>query len=172
MFLSFIKNFSAKRVLRKSSQIVKSSEIHKPVKTIGIIIDETYFNDKKALIQELLTYGFEEKNIKVLSFKNRYKKNEVTQEPSFSTKDLSWSGTINKIEVLDFIEKDFDLLINYYEINKSPLMMVTHNSRGLFKAGFTSIDKNLNHLMIKTTMENYKTFTSELIKYLKILNKL
>jgi hypothetical protein len=75
------------------------------------------------------------------------------------------------VEVNDFINKEFDLLISYYNIEKTILLKVTHSSRALFKVGFSSIDKRLNHFMIQTDGSDFKLFISELFKYLKILKK-
>lgn len=172
MFLSFIRNFSAKRFLRKRSLNVNSPENASKVTTVGLLIDETYFKYKEALVGELVSYGFEFQNITILSFKNRFKKKEIPNVPYFSRKDVSWLGTIEKGEVKQFKNQAIDVLISYYDINKSPLMIVTHNSKAKFKVGFSSVDKRLNHLMIDTSIEEYQTFVSELIKYLKILNKL
>ena len=45
-------------------------------------------------------------------------------------------------------------------------------SKAIFKVGFASIDKRLNHFMINTNAENYKVFAEEMFKYLRILNKI
>ena len=79
---------------------------------------------------------------------------------------------INNKEVRDFVESEFDWLISYYDIEKAGLMQVTNLSKARFKVGFSSIDKRINHFMIDTNAENYEIFVTELIKYLKILNKI
>ena len=75
-------------------------------------------------------------------------------------------------DVNDFISCNFDLLINYYDVEKAILLNITNNSNAVFKVGFSSIDKRLNHLMINTNAENYSIFVNELFRYLKILNKI
>jgi L-rhamnose mutarotase len=85
---------------------------------------------------------------------------------------MKWSGQIDKKEVVDFIETEFDLLISYYDVEKSGLLQITQLSKANFKVGFSSIDKRINHFMINTNAENYSVFVSELFKYLKILNKI
>jgi hypothetical protein len=85
---------------------------------------------------------------------------------------LSWTATFDKSEVKDFIAQKFDLLINYYDTEKSALLLVSNQSKASFKVGFSSIDKKLNHFMIDTNAENYQIFIEELFKYLKILNKI
>ena len=100
------------------------------------------------------------------------KLNEVFDYPTFSHKDLSWHGTVDKKEVNDFIETPFDLLVNYYDVNKSGLLLLSTKSKAKFKVGFDTVDKRVNHFIIKSLVENYNEFVLELFKYLKILNKI
>ncbi|WP_415578731.1 DUF6913 domain-containing protein, partial [Flavobacterium psychrophilum] len=100
------------------------------------------------------------------------KKNETFSQPTFSNNDMSWKGTLSPIFVKDFINIPFDMLISYYDTEKAPLLLITNHSKALFKVGFSTVDKRLNHLMINTNAENYKVFVHELFRYLKILNKI
>ena len=70
------------------------------------------------------------------------------------------------------MNQNFDLLISYYDVEKAILLKITSNSKAVFKIGFSSVDKRLNHLMINTNADNYQVFTHELFRYLRILNKL
>ena len=172
MFLNYLKNFFTQKIVKKSLSNVKHSTKETTIKTVGIIFDESYFYEREALVAELVSNGILENDIKVLVFKNKIKKNEQFDYPVFSNKDLSWTATFEKSEVKDFIARKFDLLINYYDTEKPPLLMVSNQSKAAFKVGFASIDKKLNHFMINTNAENYKVFVDELFKYLKILNKI
>jgi len=172
MFLNYLKNFFTQKIVKKSLSNVRHEAAAQTIKTVGIIFDESYFYEREELVQELVKNGIEEKDIKVLVFKNKIKKNEQFDYPVFSNKDLSWTATFEKSEVKDFIARKFDLLINYYDTEKSALLLVSNQSKASFKVGFTSIDKKLNHFMINTNAENYKVFVDELFKYLKILNKI
>jgi len=172
MFLNYLKDFSTKKIVKNSLSNVKHLASDSIIKTVGIIFDETYFYEREALVKELVQNGIKEDNIKVLVFKNKIKKKEVFDYPTFSHKDLTWSGTVDKKEVKDFIAEPFDLLINYYDTEKVALLLVSHQSKAGFKVGFSAIDKRLNHFMINTNAENYKVFMDELFKYLKILNKI
>jgi hypothetical protein len=172
MFLKYLKNFSTKKIVKNNLSNVKHVSSNNIIKRVGIVFDESYFYEREALVQELVQNGILENDIKVLVFKDKIKKNEVFDYPTFSPKDLSWVATFDKREVTDFVAQDFDLLINYYDIEKVPLLLVSHLSKASFKVGFSSIDKRLNHFMINTNAENYKVFMDELFKYLKILNKI
>ncbi|HEY0091235.1 MAG TPA: hypothetical protein VGB43_02005 [Flavobacterium sp.] len=172
MFLNYLKDFTTKKIVKNNlsnAKLVTSSNV---IKTVGILFDETYFNERQALVAELVKQGIEEKNINILVFKDKIKNNEPSDYPTFSHKDISWTAKIDKKEIKDFVSKNFDLLINYYDTEKAVLLLVSHLSKASFKVGFSSIDKRLNHFMITTNAENYKVFAQELIKYLKILNKL
>jgi len=172
MFLNYLKNFFTKKIVKKSLSNVKDVPANETIKSVGIIFDESYFYEKEALVQELVQQGIQESDIKILVFKDKIKKNEQFDYPVFSHRDLSWTATFEKSEVKDFTARKFDLLINYYDTEKSALLLVSNQSKASFKVGFSSIDKKLNHFMINTNAENYKVFVDELFKYLKILNKI
>ena len=172
MFLNYFKNFSTNKIVKNSLSNVKNLPSDSIIKTVGIIFDESYFYEKEALVQELTENKIDEKDIKILVYKDKLKKNESFDYPVFSNNDLSWRGSIDKKEVKEFIKAPFDLLINYYDTEKVALLLVSHLSKASFKVGFATIDKRLNHLMINTNAENYKVFMDELFKYLKILNKI
>lgn len=172
MFLNYIKDFFTKKALKNGFKNIKGSPSDHFIKTIGILIDSSYFSEKEALITEIVSNGILEENIKVIIYKDKIKKNEVFTMPTFEAKDLSWNKTITNSTVTDFIQEKFDLLINYYDVEKAILLLINHNSKAQFKVGFSSIDKRLNHLMINTNAENHKVFVHELFRYLKILNKI
>lgn len=172
MFLKFIKNFAVKRVLNNYSGNVTAMDFEKNIQTIGILIDETSFKHKAELFQSLINNGFLRENISVLAFKDQYKKDEDRPDLHFSYNDFSIAGSIESQQVKDFIATNFDLLINYYDENKSPLQLVTHLSHASFKVGFASVDFRHNHFLIDTQIENHQLFINEMIKYLRILNKI
>ena len=172
MFLDYIKDFSTKKIVKKSLSNVKHSTTNKQIKTVGLILDESYLFEKELLIKELIQNGIQQENIKILVFRDKIKKNEVFDYPIYSNKDLSWIATIDNKEVTNFIKEPFDLLINYYDTEKTALLLVSQMSKASFKVGFSSIDKRVNHFMITTNAEDYKIFINELFKYLKILNKI
>ncbi|WP_291100001.1 MULTISPECIES: DUF6913 domain-containing protein [unclassified Flavobacterium] len=172
MFLNYIKDFFLKRILKNSLHNVKSSTLTASIQTVGLLVDESYFFEKEALVKELIANGISESNIKIIVYKDKLKKNELFSQPIFGIKHLSWKAEITNPKVKDFINEKFDLLISYYDVEKAILLNITHNSKAQFKVGFSSVDKRLNHLMINTNAENYKVFVHELFRYLKILNKI
>ena len=171
MFLNFIKDFFLKRILKNNLHNVMISSTSS-IKTVGLLIDESYFFEKDALVKELKANGILESDVKLIVYKDKLRKNEVYSLPTFSIKHLDWKAEITYPAINDFINEKFDLLISYYDVEKAILLKITHNSKAQFKVGFSSVDKRLNHLMINTNAENYKVFVHELFRYLKILNKI
>lgn len=172
MFLNYLKDFFTLKLVKKNMANVKLPADGSPIKTIGILFDEIYFEQKDILLQDLIVAGVDPLQIQFLVFKNSIKKNETFDFPVFSRRELSWRATFESTQVKWFMAQRFDLLINYYDVPKSALLIVSNQSKALFKVGFPSIDKKLNHFIINTSAENYSIFSTELIKYLKILNKL
>lgn len=172
MFIKYLKNLSLKKIVKDKISNVKSSKLAIPIKSVGLLVDLTYFSDIDGLIAELVDNGISKENIKILAYKSKIKKNEVFNVPIFADKNIDWKGNFSESFIQDFINESFDLFIGYFDIENSPLMVCTHQSKANFKVGFSSIDRRLFHLLISTNVENYKVFVHELFRYLKILNKI
>ena len=52
------------------------------------------------------------------------------------------------------------------------MVLLSVQSKANFKVGFDTVDKRVNHFILKMLVDQYELFTSELFKYLKILNKI
>ena len=170
MFLNYIKNFLTKKAVKKELVNFKLSYEDYKINNVGVVIDAVDINILNDIILDLIHKGIEKQDISILIYKTGAK--EEMEYPSFCFKDLSWSGTINKMEVNEFVNQSFDLLINYYDTEKAPLLLVSYRSKASFKVGFSSVDKRVNHLMISTEAKNHHLFLNELFKYLKILKKI
>ena len=170
--MNYIKDFFVKKTLKKSFQNLKNSESVTVVKTIGLLIDASRFFETELLIQQLAANGILRENITTIIYAGTFTKIVQEKYIVFNSGHLQWNGEISSSEINVFINEKFDLLISYYDLEKILLLKITHNSKAHFKVGFSSIDKRLNHFMIKTEVHNYTLFVSELFKYLKLLNKI
>lgn len=172
MFVKFIKEISLKKILKNRLKNVTPSILETQIEKVGVLIDENYFFEKEKLVQEIVNNGLKKENITLLSYKSKINKNETPTNPTFSDKEMGWKGDFVSKEVSIFMKTPFDLLISYYDMERAPLLLITNGSKALFKVGFSTVDRRLNHLMINTNAENYKVFVHELFRYLKILNKI
>lgn len=172
MFLNYLKEFLVKKILKNSLLNVKIGSFSGAIKTLGLIVDESYFNHTQLLVNELVTSGIAEQNIELLLYKSKLNVNFVSSVTKLESGHLNWKAQIKNEAVNAFLAKDFDLLVSYYDVDKAVLLVATHESKAKFKVGFSTIDKRLNNLMINVNPENYKVFVQELFRYLKILNKI
>ncbi len=172
MFYNNIKNFFLKKNVIKWFPNQGLHLENQKIESIGLLVDETYFSKTAELWDEILKQGSKNEQITLLVYKDKIKPKEVLKEPFLALKNISISGEIDKPEVIAFLDKPFDLLINYYDVNKPGLMLLSLKSKAKFKVGFETVDKRVNHFIIKELVDNYKEFISELFKYLKILNKI
>ena len=87
-------------------------------------------------------------------------------------KDLGWNGTIENGFVSEFVDREYDVLINYYTDDKLVLKILTARTNARIKVGFPSVDAKLNDLIFDTPIKNFDVFKTELKKYLKVLNEI
>ena len=167
MFLNYIKEFFVKKSLNVNLNNEKSEVFTKNVQTIGLLIDESTFENSEALIKELTIHGIALENIKVVAYKEKFKEKDTYFRPTFGKKHLNWKGEITEVFLNEFVNLEFDLLLSYYDVENIFLMFITSKSKAKFKVGFSAVDQNLNRLMINTGLGNYKLFISELFRYLK-----
>ena len=170
MFLDYLKNFVIKKVISKSlSANIVPTDVHK-IQTVGIILDQAFLNVLQKIKQNLVAYGILEENIEIIIRTTPAKADAACNYNTFNASNVTWAGTFSDEKIEKFIQKDFDLLINYYDQQKPVLMMVSSLSKANFKVGFATIDKRVNNLIIDASAEEYSIFNQELFKYLKILN--
>ncbi|HSD13694.1 MAG TPA: hypothetical protein VLB74_03525 [Flavobacterium sp.] len=167
-----MKDFLIKKSVKKSLLNYKPEVTEEKIQTVGLLIDESYFEKAARLVSELKAEGIDADAINILVYKDRFKKKEIIENPFFGRKDISVNAEFSKPEVVGFIQKPFDVLISYYDIEKPILTLVTLQSKAKFKVGFSTIDKRLNNFMISTVAEKHQEFVTELFKYLRILNKI
>ena len=172
MFLNYLKNYFLKYTLKNKWREVVPLSSGLTITSIGLLIDEVAFKEKAALIQDLVTKGFQENAISILVHRETINPKIPYPCASYSLESMDWSGNFKDPVLTQFVNQEFDMLISYYNQEKSALLLVTESSKAKFKVGLSSVNKRFNHFMITTVIEEYRVFVNELIKYLKILNKI
>ena len=171
MFLNIIKKLILKNKVSKLLPNLSVNQIDL-IKSVGLIFDGNTTLDIETIIAELLKYGIQENQSNVLIFKDIINKKENLKYDVFTYNDINWSGEITNLKAELFLKTNFDLLINYHDFEKIPLVYASYLSKANFKVGFTSRDKLVNQFTINTSLNNYQLFIEELFRYLKILNKI
>ena len=172
MFLKIIKNFLLKNKVSKLLSNTPANDSVGVIQCVGVVFDGNLNLEIENILKELVKHGIDENQIKVLIFKNKIRKNEVFSHEIITYEDINWSGEITNSKAELFLNTNFDLLINYHEFDKPPLIYLSYLSKANFKVGFNTQDKIVNQFMVNININNYQLFVDELFKYLKILNKI
>lgn len=169
-----ITGFKAKSILRKTERLLKSKnnslQIAKNIETVGIIVNEGSEFDFEMLKKLQRDIASSSSNFLVLTCKKTTESYNEFRGVIIKESDFSWNGSIKAVEIQDFLEKPFDMLIDFTNNNQVFNNYLVAKSKAKFKVGYTDIDDRLYDLMISANSE--KLFIDELIKYLKILKKL
>ncbi len=155
--------------LKNAQQDVES---RKGIKSIGVIVDLDNFDNSDVFSQLIDDFKLRHSAIKIIGYRGFYDKNSPYATPVFSDKDLGWGGDIENSYALEFLTKEYDLLINYYTQDKLMMQLMTVKTKARIKVGFDEVDKDLNDLILQTSLKDFTTFKTELKKYLKVMNEL
>ena len=168
----------SKSIIRKTERLLKnkkkenSLKVSSTINTVGIIVNQgSKFNfDLLKKLQRDIASG--SNNFSVLTCKNTNDSFNEFRGVSFYEKDFSWNGTLKSKEVNNFLDTDFDMLIDYTKAHNIYNKYFATKSKAKFKVGYANIDDRLYDLMIAVENEEINQFNNELVKYLKILKKL
>jgi len=144
----------------------------KGISSIGCIVDLDAFEDTNAFYEFVDEFSLRPNSVKIIGYKKYYDKNSPYSTPVFSDKDLGWKANIENGYALEFLNREYDLLVNYYTDEKLLLQLMTLKTRARLKVGFGNVDKNLNDLILNIPIKDFQTFKKELRKYLRVLNEI
>ncbi|WP_234387199.1 MULTISPECIES: hypothetical protein [Aquimarina] len=140
------------------------------LKTLAVLIDATQSINIVSLLKLANELGVKSEELKVIGYKEDQK--EIIDDKDaayYNDKSFGVNGAIKSKSLQDFVDKDFDVLINFYEKNTVELNYVAAASKAKFKVGFAEVDNRINDLIIGASTNDTNLFISELKKYLKIL---
>ena len=155
-------------LLKPAATVERSSGIT----SIGCLVDLDNFEKPELFFEFVDEYKLRPNAVKIIGYKNYYDKNSPYSTPVFSDKDLGWKGAIENSYALEFLSRDYDLLVNYYNEDNLLLQLMTVKTKARVKVGFNEVDQKLNDLILEVPIKDFKTFKLELKKYLKVLNEI
>ena len=162
--------------LQKNITLILKSRIKNfqsgKVNSIGVIFDyDSYYNYDffRNLIKDL---GVNDTKVRFIAKVDLEKNKPNSWDSFFSLDNFDWLGRPKSVEIEEFVEQPFDVLISYYKPNQLELNLVTARSKANFKIGITNEDSRLHDLTIDVEPADTDIFRIELIKYLTQLNRL
>ncbi len=146
-----------------------SSQDISTLTTLAILVDASYSINIQSIIKLANELGVARENLKIIGYKEDKDIEDDKDVIFYNDKSFAVNGSIKNGVLQDFIRKDYDVLINFYEEGKLELNYVAIASKAKLKIGFAEVDNRINDLIIGDTTNDTNLFISELKKYLKIL---
>jgi hypothetical protein len=142
---------------------------------VGVIYDATN-RETYETVKKFIHYLKEERKlVKTLGFIDTKDEAQLItpklEYDFFSQLDMNWLYTPKKLEVDNFIEEPFDILIDLNTSNCFPLKYICALSNAKFKVGKFGVDDRLYDFMVNVERNvTFKQFIVQLRHYLKMIN--
>ncbi len=171
-------NRALKQELKSAGHTRKPNQFNfEKIKTVGIIFDATNTEDYEIVKRYVVYLREHLKKVKVIGFFSKKEIPTLTysklEYDFFSTKELNWMGTPNSVIIRNFINEEYDLLIDLNIHNHFPLKYIAALSKASFKVGkFNENDIEIHDMMIAADgTKTVKYFLRQIDTYITMLNK-
>jgi len=176
----FIKGFQDKFKVKSGLKFLKGEMERTPVRidrekgitNVGCIVDVDSFGSPEVFYELIEEFSLRPNAIKIVGYKREHDKNSPYSIQMFTDRDLGWKGQIHNGYVLEFLGRQYDLLINYYQEDNLMMKLLSVRSEARLKVGLGGQDVKMNDLILNTPLKDFKLFKSELKKYLTVLKEL
>lgn len=143
----------------------------KGVSSIACVVDMDNYPNAEAFESLRESLKLKPNAVHVIGFKRNEDKNGMFSIPFVTTRQLGWNGSIENGDFSEFVGRDYDVLINYYTDDKLMLKLMSAKVNARIRVGLQEADNEFNDLIFDCQLNDFKTFSSELKKYLKILKE-
>ncbi|WP_370588520.1 hypothetical protein [Robiginitalea sp. SC105] len=142
------------------------------VNAIAVIVDLDQFDKAEVFFELIDAFGLRPNAIKVIGYRRYYDKNSPYATPVFSDKDLGWNGEIENSYALEFLSREYDILINYFKEENLLMQLMSVRTQARMRIGFAELDPAYNDLIFDCDLADFGLFRKETKKYLEVLNEL
>lgn len=147
------------------------------IRTVGILFDSTDPEDFELVKRYVVYLREHTKKVKVIGFFSSKNIPSLTysklEYDFFSFKELNWFGKPTTHVINNFIEEEFDLLLDLNIHDHFPLKYIASLSKAKFKVGrFKEGDEAIYDMMIDSdNTQKLKYFLRQVDTYVLMLNK-
>lgn len=142
------------------------------ITSVGCIVDLDKFDKAEVFFEFVEEYKLRPNAVKIIGYKSYYDKNSPYSTPVFSDKDLGWNGNIENSYALEFLSREYDLLVNYFDEENLLIQLMSIKAKARVRVGFKNVDQSFNDIILNLPLKDFKTFKMELKKYLGVLNEI
>lgn len=146
--MSFLHPFFARRELVRAIQGRRArpaSREFDQLRTVGLLYDEHPTTEADAIRRFAQQLRREGKQVELLRFSDPPNGEPTDGERQFTKRDLNWRGGLAGTEVLDFLHREFDLLIDLSRSGHPALKLVVAGSQAAFRVGIGKTEPDAEH---------------------------
>ncbi len=158
-----------KEEMAKPAEVVDRSS---GITSVACIVDLDKFDKAEVFYEFQEEYKLRPNAVKIIGYKSYYDKNSPYATPVFSDKDLGWNGNIENSYALEFLSREYDLLVNYFDEENLLIQLMSIKTKARVRVGFKNVDQSFNDIILNLPLKDFKTFKMELKKYLGVLNEI
>lgn len=170
--LKKVKKYSLKKHTDKNLGQRDISQRNAPLKYLGFLVDEVFFEDFEMFYEFGNELGLQRKDIKIFTFVETRRKIPSLRHNQITNKEFTWKGEIHNQNAQEFLDFPFDVLIGFYKGKHEFLSAMIARSNAKFKIGFNGADDRLYDLLLTVDIQKPELFKSEVKKYLQIFKKI
>ena len=167
-------DFFFKKELKSNPRQREVHNLH-TAQSIGILYDATEKEDMLKVSEFVNTLFQTKKDVKALGFVNlkelTHHHMPMLQFDFFFLKDLNWYYKPQNYIIKNFVEKDYDILINLCNSTCIPIKYLAGKSQAKFKVGKYEEDIDLYDMMIDVKENTLSALIKEIHHYLTVINQ-
>ena len=167
-------DFFFKKELKSNPRQREVHNLH-TAQSIGILYDATEKEDMLKVSEFVNTLFQTKKDVKALGFVNlkelTHHHMPMLQFDFFFLKDLNWYYKPQNYIIKNFVEKDYDILINLCDSACIPIRYLAGKSQAKFKVGKYEEDIDLYDMMIDVKENTLSALIKEIHHYLTVINQ-
>lgn len=169
MFAKIKNYFLQKRLKAKKPDIIREVCALEFANTIGMICEITDEDSYKAIFRIFTQLQQNNRVVHLIGYiDEKFVPFYCLQQLSadyFCQKQLSWCGEPNMIQVTDFVNRDFDILLDFNYRYHAPIEAILRTSHAKFVIGSCDDYKDIYDLTIQTESGNYTKFLASAFTY-------
>ncbi|MDO4229311.1 MAG: hypothetical protein Q4C98_05810 [Capnocytophaga sp.] len=169
--MEFLKNYFLKNQIQKNLKGLEkyATKPNGSISKVGCIIDMDIIKDIDPLLELVKYYNLRPENYIFLGYKHKSEETHANGVPFLIDKEINWQGKVRNYHADRLAEQEYDLLINYFNQPKLPLLLLSSSIKAKLRIGFEGIEGVYNDIIIGCKLEEEAIFITEVKKVLETI---
>lgn len=169
--MDFLKKYHIKKRIQHNLKALGrySSRLEGSIIKVGCLVDMDIVKDITPLLEFVKHYNVRPENYIFLGYKKKSEETHANGVPFLVDKEISWQGKIRNYHADRLAEQEYDVLINYFNEPKLPLLLLSSSIKARLRIGLQGVDNQYNDIIINCKIEEESIFIEQVKKVLKAI---